>query len=145
MTRHLFACVTAAFLGLTAAQSAVAKPAGPDGNALVTAAVVADVAAVAPGKPFRVGVRLTVSPGWHVYWQNPGDAGLPTVVELRLPPGFAHKPFGFPTPVRFDQPGDVVGFGYEGELMVVAEVTPPADLPLGRPVRVSAEADWLVC
>ena len=27
------------------------------------------------GQPFRVGLRLRLAPGWHTYWQNPGDAG----------------------------------------------------------------------
>src|SRR5262250_2054351 len=32
----------------------------------------------APGRVARVGVLFTLDPGWHVYWRNPGEAGLPT-------------------------------------------------------------------
>ena len=43
----------------------------------VQAELLSDVSAIQPGKPFWLGVHLTVDPGWHVYWKNPGDAGLP--------------------------------------------------------------------
>lgn len=48
------------------------KPAAPE----VTARLLADAAAVQSGKSFRVGVPLTIEKDWHVYWKNPGDAGL---------------------------------------------------------------------
>ena len=42
-----------------------------------TASLVSDVDSVAPGRAFRVGLRLQLATGWHTYWQNPGDAGVP--------------------------------------------------------------------
>ena len=41
----------------------------------VTATLVSDTDAVAPGRPYHVGLRLRLAPGWHTYWINPGEAG----------------------------------------------------------------------
>lgn len=40
-----------------------------------TASLISDIDTVAPGKSFHIGLRLRLAPGWHTYWQNPGDAG----------------------------------------------------------------------
>ena len=47
--------------------------------------LVSDVATVEPGEPFRLGVHLELEEGWHVYWKNPGDAGLETHITFSLP------------------------------------------------------------
>ena len=52
------------------------------GVELVKASLLADTGAVAPGKPFTVGLRLKMAPRWHTYWENSGDAGLPTTKNL---------------------------------------------------------------
>ena len=41
----------------------------------VTPSLVADTAAIAPGKPFTAGLRLKMLPGWHVYTEYSGDSG----------------------------------------------------------------------
>ena len=57
-----------------------------EGRQLVTMKVVADTAGVEPGASFRLGVLLEMEPGWHTYWENPGDAGLPTTSPPLLGP-----------------------------------------------------------
>src|SRR5690606_36993931 len=47
-----------------------------------------------------VALRLRPDPGWHVYWQNPGDSGIPTQIEWRLPPGVSAGPIEWPYPHR---------------------------------------------
>src|ERR1700722_18633836 len=79
----------------------------------VKAELLADVSAIQPGKPFWLGVRLMIDPSWHVYWKNPGDSGLPTRVKLTVPDGFTAGAIQFPTPNRFQQPGNIIAFGYE--------------------------------
>lgn len=111
----------------------------------VHAELLANVAAVSAGKPFWLGVRLTVDPGWHVYWSNPGDAGLPTLVKFTLPDGFTSGPLQYPTPQRFDQPGNIVALGYENMVVLLARVTPPANLPSDFEGQFQADVSWLVC
>jgi DsbC/DsbD-like thiol-disulfide interchange protein len=111
----------------------------------VQADLLSDVSAVQPGKPFWLGVRLTIDDGWHVYWKNAGDAGLPTRIKLKLPDGFTAGPIQFPAPHRFVQPGNIVIFGYEGTVMLLAKITPPATLPADFQGQFVADVSWLVC
>lgn len=91
----------------------------------------------------RVGVLLTMQPGWHVYWVNPGDAGLATSVELQLPPGVQAGAIEWPLPSRFTDPGDIVTFGYHGSTLLASDLrfTPGAT----EPVTIAAEVAWLAC
>jgi thiol:disulfide interchange protein DsbD len=58
------------------------------GRELVKATLLADTSAVVPGKPFTVGLLLRMAPGWHTYWKFSGDAGLPSEIKWKLPPGW---------------------------------------------------------
>ena len=136
MFTRLCRCVAALVLCLTTAEVSAAH---------VHAELLADVSAVQPGKPFWLGVRLSIDPGWHVYWKNPGDAGLPTRVTFTLPDGFAAGLLQFPTPRRFVQPGNIVAFGYEDSVMLLSKITPPPNLPGDFQGRFQAAVSWLVC
>lgn len=107
--------------------------------------VLPDVAAVKAGQPFTVGVRLTIDPGWHVYWTNPGDSGLATKATVTAPAGFTVGPTQFPAPTVLPQAGGNVNYGYETEVMLLVAVTPPKTLPAGVPVTIKANALYLVC
>jgi DsbC/DsbD-like thiol-disulfide interchange protein len=117
----------------------------PKGEDLVKAQLLADVEQIQPGQPFTVGVLLRIEPKWHVYWKNPGDAGAPTRVQFKLPSGFSVSELSFPLPISFEQPGDISGYGYEDEVMLLATVTPPKKLEQGQTLRLHANASWLVC
>jgi DsbC/DsbD-like thiol-disulfide interchange protein len=107
--------------------------------------LLANVSSIQPGDPFRVGVRFTMRPHWHVYWLNPGDSGLPPQVKWKLPEGFTVSELQFPVPKKFEQPGDMVGYGYEDEVLLTATVTPPKDLKQGTTVPIAADVSWMVC
>lgn len=119
-------------------------PAEPEDPA-VRARILADVRSVQPGKPFRLGVLLEMKPGWHVYWKNPGDAGLATSVEFVLPKGFSAGPLHWPIPERFEQAGNITSFGYEKSVLLWAQITPPRKIRRGGEVRIGARASWLGC
>ena len=42
-----------------------------------------------PGGQVELAIHMRTNPGWHGYWLNPGDAGLPMSVEWELPPGWS--------------------------------------------------------
>ena len=109
------------------------------------AELLANVSSIKPGQPFTVGVRFTMRPHWHVYWLNPGDSGLPPQVKWKLPEGFIVSELQFPVPKKFDQPGDMVGYGYEDEVLLTATVTPPKDLKQATTVPIAADVSWMVC
>jgi thiol:disulfide interchange protein DsbD len=107
--------------------------------------LLANVASIKPGQPFTIGIRVTMQPHWHVYWLNPGDSGMPPQVTWKLPEGFTVAELQFPVPKKFEQPGDMVGYGYEEEVLLTANVTPPKDLKQGTTVPIAADLSWMVC
>jgi thiol:disulfide interchange protein DsbD len=107
--------------------------------------LLANVSAIQPGKPFWLGVRLQMDDGWHVYWKNPGDAGIPTRVIFKLPEGFTAGPLQFPTPRQYPQPGNIMVYGYEGTVLLLSQITPPANLPADFRGDFQANISWLVC
>jgi DsbC/DsbD-like thiol-disulfide interchange protein len=129
-----------------AGQPAAGPAAGPADEELVALSLVADAAAVVPGQPLILAARFDVDPAWHIYWENPGEAGLATEVTFTAPPGFAIGPVRYPGPMRFTSPGPVESFGYDGTVLLSAPVHPPATLtPEQGPVSFVVEAFWLAC
>ena len=108
------------------------------------AELVSDRAALVPGEPATVALRLKAIPGWHTYWRNPGDSGEPTRIEWRLPGGFSAGEIEWPVPERIPV-GPLMNFGYHGEVLLLTQVVAPAGLATGKPVTLRAKANWLVC
>ncbi len=111
----------------------------------VAARVVSDAAGVVPGEPFRVGVLLSIEPGWHVYWKNPGEVGMPTELGFDLPPGFRAESVDWPLPEASHDSGGQLSYGYADELLLSAWVHSPADLALGDEARLTVRIAWLAC
>ena len=51
----------------------------------VEAELVPAATALNPGTAVTVALRLKMDPGWHAYWRNPGDSGLPPTLDWKLP------------------------------------------------------------
>jgi thiol:disulfide interchange protein/DsbC/DsbD-like thiol-disulfide interchange protein len=115
-----------------------------DGVELVRPSLLADTTAITAGKPFTVGLRLQMAPHWHTYWQYSGDAGLPTKITWQLPDGFHAGPIQWPIPEKIVSGGDIENYGYSDEVVLLTEITPPAQLPPGN-ITLKAKAEWLVC
>jgi DsbC/DsbD-like thiol-disulfide interchange protein len=111
----------------------------------VKARLVADTAGVEPGSTFRLGVHFEIEDGWHIYWRYPGGAGLATAVDFELPDGFDAGPLQWPLPIAFVQSEGIPGYGYEGSVVLAAEVAVPGDFDTSRSARVRAEVSWLAC
>ncbi|HEX3421373.1 MAG TPA: protein-disulfide reductase DsbD domain-containing protein [Candidatus Udaeobacter sp.] len=114
------------------------------GKELVKAELVADTNAVVPGKPFTIGLLLRMAPGWHTYWKFSGDAGLPTELKWKLPPGWKIGEIQWPIPLKTIDPGDIETYGYTDEVLLMQEITPRSKLD-DSSVKLSTEANWLVC
>jgi thiol:disulfide interchange protein len=109
----------------------------------VEAELVTDKSSAQPGKPALVGLKLRMTPAWHTYWKNPGDSGLPTKIQWILPEGWKASEIQWPYPQPIPV-GPLMNYGYEDEVVLLSELTPPADARPG-PASVKAKADWLVC
>jgi thiol:disulfide interchange protein/DsbC/DsbD-like thiol-disulfide interchange protein len=136
-----FLLILAVGLGLAAPASAMTTAPIEDP---VKARLVAETGTIAPGQTVWAALRLETRPGWHVYWRNPGDAGLPTEIAWTLPPGFTAGEIVWPTPERFVV--DTIGnYGYEGAVDLLIPITAPADARPGGAAPVNAHATWLAC
>jgi len=114
------------------------------GKQLVRAELLANTNAVVPGEAFTVGLLLRMAPAWHTYWKFSGDAGLPTELKWKLPAGWKVGDIQWPIPLKTIDPGDIQTYGYENEVLLMQEITPATKLD-GSSVKLSADANWLVC
>ena len=121
---------------------AFAQAALDNGEPRVSGRLLVDAASVSPGSSVAVGVLLELERGWHVYWRNPGEAGLSTRVVWS---GDANVgALAWPAPRVFDESdGAITTFGYADEVLLAAAASIPADAA-GR-VELGAEVDLLVC
>jgi DsbC/DsbD-like thiol-disulfide interchange protein len=120
----------------------LAAPAG--GERAVTASLIPEVESIRPGKAFWLGVRLQMAPGWHTYWKNSGDSGLPTRVTWTLPAGFQAGPLQWPYPERLVS-GPLMDYGYQGDIALLAEITPGPSVQSGGQAPLALQVKWLEC
>ncbi len=142
------------FLGVSASLAGSAGPVwgGPDDvvppqkedtRDLVHAKLISSRDAVVPGQTFDVGVLLTMKPHWHTYWRNPGEAGMATMIDWKLPEGFAAGEIRWPTPGDYSA-GGIVAYGYEDTVLLTVPITAPKEIDADR-VTLTASVDWLAC
>ncbi|HWH17059.1 MAG TPA: protein-disulfide reductase DsbD domain-containing protein, partial [Allosphingosinicella sp.] len=99
---------------------------------------------VPPGEKVALAVVMRPKPGWHGYWQNPGDAGAGAKVRWDLPPGVTAGPLRYPVPDRLIISG-LMNYVYEREYALLTELRLPAGLPQGTKLPVRAKLDYLAC
>lgn len=128
--------VVAALLG---ARSAQAEPVRSDH---VEAELVAENTSLQPGGENWVALRIVPEPGWHVYWRNPGDSGLPTSLNWTLPTAVTAGDIVWPHPQR-EALGNIVNYGYTEETLLLVPLEVAAEAV--SPVELKAKAKWLVC
>jgi len=127
-------CLSAALASASAAQ---------DADAPARAELLVSHSSIVPGQDFQLALRFNIEPGWHLYWRDAGDAGMPIGIDWELPDGFTAGALRWPTPRRFDD-GDIVAFGYQDAVVLSATISAPAELDADR-VRLGARVRWLAC
>lgn len=131
----------AVLLVVLSSVTAIAQEQSPEAG---TATLLADTTTVVPGKPFRLGVHIKTLPGWHTYYKESGEAGMPTRIEWQLPPGFKASELLWQKPHRFSDAG-ITTFGYSDETTVAATITPAATVRVGESLNFGAKVKWLSC
>jgi thiol:disulfide interchange protein DsbD len=89
------------------------------------------------------GFHIELEEGWHTYWQNPGDSGIPARIDWNLPEGFEAGAIQWPYPQSF-QEGHMITYGYKNESLLFQPVSISEDLDDGR-YELSADVEFLVC
>ena len=110
--------------------------------------LVAEHASVQPGGRTKIGVHFEIEEGWHIYANDPGDAGLPTEIRWSGPSWVSFGPLQWPSPEQFLDPGNITTFGYSGTTILssplqcrLAGMGGQSSVPL--PIR--AKVEWLAC
>ncbi|GAO40911.1 putative thiol-disulfide interchange protein [Sphingomonas changbaiensis NBRC 104936] len=106
--------------------------------------LVAESASPAPGQTVALALVMTPDKGWHGYWQNPGDAGVPADVKWQLPAGVNVGAFRYPVPGTLLVAG-LMNYIYEREYALIAPLTVPKDAAPGTRLHVTGDAQWLAC
>lgn len=107
--------------------------------------LISEDSSIQPDHPFWVGIHIKLQEGWHSYWKNPGDAGMPTAVTWELPQGLTASSIIWPTPEKFTNES-LTGYGYHDEVLLLTQITPSKDLiSLDPSMQLKANVQWLVC
>ena len=130
------------------AQSVLPGSAAKLSSVVTTSEVRAELMAHAPqgvaaGQPLWLGLQITHQPEWHTYWKNPGDSGLPTVLEWTLPAGVTAGDIAWPTPKKIPI-GNLANYGYEGTVLLPVPLTVAPGFK-DEQLSVRLKASWLVC
>jgi len=111
----------------------------------VTIKIFSSHSVVKAGGDFNVGVLFELGDGWHIYWKNPGESGLPTSLKVGAGSDMVESgEVNWPIPNRFMQPGAILGYGYHKEVFfeipmrIVGEAAP-------GPLELQVDLSWLLC
>jgi len=136
--RNLFlALLSLCFALPVAAQNAFDIPPSP----IAQTQLLLHAPEIRANEPIRAGVLFTLPEGWHIYWRNPGDSGIPTSIAWNLPEGISAGEMLWPAPERFEMAG-LVNYGYGERVILPSLLTPSRD---GISGTVEAKVDYLVC
>lgn len=139
--RDIFLTMLLAFL---AAPLAHAQLGGLGGKPNIDASLRAETLNPAPGTKLTVAFDMRPHEGWHGYWRNPGDAGLPMEAKWTLPKGVSASDLQYPVPQRL-LIANLMNYVFEGPYALLATLDVPADARVGTRLPVAVEARWLAC
>ncbi|MDE2595441.1 MAG: thioredoxin family protein [Sphingomonadales bacterium] len=109
----------------------------------IAASLVAESAGT-PGGTVWLAFDMRPEQGWHGYWINPGDAGLPLTPTWTLPPGASTGELRYPVPHGLLLSG-LMNHVFESAYAVLVPLTLPASAVQGSRLPLSVKLDWLAC
>ncbi len=105
-----------------------------------------EVFVVESGEPdsVTVGFHVELEHDWHLYWTNPGDAGLAPAVNWTLPDGFTAGPLRHPVPRKTVEDG-LVSYTHPSEVLLLCEIVPGPNHRPEEPWEAAAVFEWMAC
>jgi DsbC/DsbD-like thiol-disulfide interchange protein len=104
--------------------------------------LISEYSKIQPGKTFNLGLAMRHNQGWHTYWKNPGDSGLPTTINW-MTPDILYGEIQWPAPHKFTY-GNVNSYGLTGEEILIIPVTVPKSFSKDV-LKIEADVKWLEC
>lgn len=133
------------FFCANAFSQSVSLDPGAKKAAQVTASLISEVKAAAPGQPFRVAVKLVHAPHNHTYGKVlPADGtGKTTKLTWTLPEGWTAEELPWPEPHELISTGGEKSLGYDETVYLPATIKPTG--AAGTTAEISVKVDGLVC
>ena len=107
--------------------------------------LISEEAALAPGRSGVLALTLDIAPGWHLYWHNPGDSGLPITWKIEAPDTLTFGEAQWPAPERSISAGEILDYTYSDRVTILLPVELSQSQPLGSEIKLRAKVSWLVC
>lgn len=90
---------------------------------------------------YRAALELDLPDGWHTYWRNPGDAGIPPIFDVARSENLKDFNVEYPVPVRHTD-GAGTSMIYEGRLLLPIRAVPAHP---GAPVTLTVRVLYGLC
>jgi|LakMenEpi03Aug12_release.lakeMendotaPanAssembly.Ray.scaffolds.fasta_scaffold07140_13 DsbC/DsbD-like thiol-disulfide interchange protein len=97
------------------------------------------------GGQIQTVIQMKVDAGWHTYWKNPGEGGIPLKILAKLPSDWKLGEIQYPAPKRYTT-GELPSIGYGGEVFLPITIYPPKGASSdGKLPEIRANLSWLTC
>jgi DsbC/DsbD-like thiol-disulfide interchange protein len=100
------------------------------------------VAGSRSGPVMMGGIAIQLQPGWHTYWRNPGDSGVPPRFDFSKSDNLDTVTILWPAPKKFEDGAGGLSLGYVKNVVLPMRVI--AKDP-GKPVILRAAINYAVC
>jgi len=108
--------------------------------------LISDQSQITTGTHGWLGVKVKLSPNWHIYWKNSGESGYPTTVAWDAPSGIEIEPLEYPAPYLYSYDG-LSGYILKDEFCLFASfrVSPKIQFNKNETLKIKGHFDALVC
>lgn len=111
----------------------------------VSADIITSSDEINPRQGIDLLVKLQMHKDWHTYWNNPGDAGLPTKIEWKIPENYEIFKLGQSIPAKFTI-DELVQYGYDDTAYLKYRLKPKGEPKKFYGVEdFQAAVSWLAC
>lgn len=118
---------------------------GPENRAKVE--LVSERSVAIPGETIWMGLSFEIDENWHIYWTNPGDAGIPPEIlwtDQNIAQRNQVQGFEWPLPELLPVvPGQIMDYGYSDKVVLPFKVTIPESAD--GAIMFEGIADYLIC
>jgi DsbC/DsbD-like thiol-disulfide interchange protein len=135
--RFAVGCAAGMLATLTAAQAQDASPWQVDSHSQVRL-----MAGSRSGPVMLGGIAFQLQPGWHTYWRNPGDSGVPPRFDFSKSDNIEAVTILWPAPKKFEDGAGGHSLGYVKQLVLPLRVVAK---DAGKPVTLRAAINYAVC
>src|SRR5437868_15509036 len=88
------------------------------------------------------GIAFQLQAGWHTYWRNPGDSGVPPRFDFSKSDNVEAVTVLWPAPMKFDDGAGGIALGYVRQVVLPLRIVAKnAD----KPVTLRADINYAAC